>query len=42
MGKVDDFVYKPNPEMQTYTKLYEEYKLLHDCFGRGGNDVMKD
>lgn len=42
MGKVDDFVYKPNPEnAKTYTKLYEEYKLLHDYFGRGGNDVMK-
>ena len=24
-----------------YDKLYAEYKLLHDLFGRGGNDVMK-
>ena len=24
-----------------YDSLYAEYKLLHDYFGRGGNDVMK-
>ena len=24
-----------------YDRLYEEYRLLHDYFGRGGNDVMK-
>lgn len=24
-----------------YEKLYAEYKLLHDYFGRGENDVMK-
>jgi len=24
-----------------YDRLYEEYKILHDYFGRGGNDVMK-
>ena len=23
-----------------YDKLFAEYKLLHDYFGRGGNDVM--
>lgn len=42
MGKVDDFVYKPNPEnVMVYKYLYNEYKALHDYFGRGGNDVMK-
>ncbi len=24
-----------------YDRLYQEYKTLHDYFGRGGNDVMK-
>jgi L-ribulokinase len=24
-----------------YDGLYAEYRLLHDYFGRGGNDVMK-
>jgi L-ribulokinase len=24
-----------------YQKLYEEYKALHDYFGKGGNEVMK-
>ncbi len=42
MGKVKDEVYMPIPEnVKAYTKLYEEYKLLHDYFGRGENDVMK-
>jgi L-ribulokinase len=26
---------------QVYDKLYEEYSILHDYFGRGANDVMK-
>jgi L-ribulokinase len=42
MAKVKDKVYKPiakNVEM--YEKLYQEYKILHDYFGRGANDVMK-
>ena len=26
--------------MHIYDKLFAEYKLLHDYFGRGGNDVM--
>ena len=25
----------------TYATLFEEYRRLHDYFGRGGNDVMK-
>ncbi len=42
MSKVKDKTYKPNPEnVKLYDKLYAEYKLLHDYFGRGGNDVMK-
>jgi len=42
MGKVKDEMYYPVPENVTaYQKLYDEFKLLHDYFGRGGNDVMK-
>lgn len=42
MGKVEEKTYKPIPEnVEAYKKLYEEFKLLHDYFGRGGNDVMK-
>jgi L-ribulokinase len=42
MGKLKEVVYKPIPEnVEVYNKLYAEYKLLHDYFGRGSNDVMK-
>ncbi len=42
MGKVKEEYYKPNPEnVAVYKKLYAEYKILHDYFGRGENDVMK-
>ncbi|NLX70659.1 MAG: ribulokinase [Clostridiales bacterium] len=42
MARVKDIVYKPVPEnVRMYDKLYAEYKILHDYFGRGGNDVMK-
>ena len=42
MGKVKDTVYYPIPEnVKVYEKLYSEYRILHDWFGRGGNDVMK-
>ena len=42
LGKVKDKVYYPNPEnVEIYNKLYAEYKILHDYFGRGANDVMK-
>lgn len=35
-------VYTPNPaNAAIYQKIYAEYKLLHDYFGRGANDVMK-
>lgn len=42
LGKVMDFTYEPIKEnVEIYNKLFEEYKLLHDYFGMGGNDVMK-
>ncbi|MDF2655136.1 MAG: araB [Bacillota bacterium] len=42
MGKVKDFSYTPSVEnVPVYDKLYEEYKRLHDYFGRGENTVMK-
>lgn len=42
MSKVKKSYYKPNPDnVEAYKKLYAEYKLLHDYFGRGANDVMK-
>lgn len=42
MGGVDEKFYTPNPESSAvYDELYAEYELLHDYFGRGGNNVMK-
>jgi L-ribulokinase len=42
MAKVKDRTYKPVPlNAGTYKKLYAEYRILHDYFGRGANDVMK-
>ncbi len=42
MAKVKDYTFRHNPEnTATYDRLYREYRLLHDHFGRGGNDVMK-
>lgn len=42
MGKLRDTVYMPNSEnSKIYDKLYSEYSILHDYFGRGANDVMK-
>ena len=42
MSKVKEEYFKPIPEnAKTYDKLYSEYKILHDYFGRGANDVMK-
>lgn len=42
MSKVKKESYRPNSKnVEKYLKLYEEYKLLHDYFGRGINDVMK-
>lgn len=42
MGKVLDTVYLPIKEnSDIYDKLFDEYKILHDYFGKGTNDVMK-
>jgi L-ribulokinase len=42
MAKVKEEAFKPIPEnVAVYDKLYAEYKILHDYFGRGANDVMK-
>ena len=42
MGGIQDRYYTPDPEAHAmYDRLYAEYVLLHDEFGRGGNDVMK-
>ena len=41
MGKVRRSVYTPDDAASArYDELYAEYRLLHDHFGRGGNDVM--
>ena len=42
MGQVKDVVYHPIAEnAKIYDKLFAEYRVLHDYFGRGANDVMK-
>jgi len=42
MAHLKDEMYVPNPKNQeVYEKLYAEYVVLHDYFGRGANDVMK-
>ncbi|MHC1771376.1 MAG: ribulokinase [Flexilinea sp.] len=42
MGQLNETVYTPVPENQTvYDRIYTEYSILHDYFGRGENDVMK-
>lgn len=42
MAWLQDVVYTPIPENQAiYEKLFHEYQILHDYFGRGANDVMK-
>lgn len=42
MSKVRSDYYTPNDtDSKTYQKLYDEYILLHDYFGQGGNNVMK-
>ncbi|HWU22408.1 MAG TPA: ribulokinase [Nocardioides sp.] len=41
MGRREQAAYVPDPMRQAaYDELYAEYLLLHDHFGRGGNDVM--
>ncbi len=42
MGSLKDESFVPNPDAtKVYDKLFAEYMLLHDYFGRGENDVMK-
>ena len=42
MGQVKDLVYRPIAEnARVYDRLFAEYRVLHDYFGRGANDVMK-
>ena len=42
MAHLKDEMYVPNPKNQeVYEKLYAEYVVLHDYFGRGPNHVMK-
>ena len=41
MGKLNKNVYTPNEESSVaYDRLFAEYSLLHDYFGRGTNNVM--
>jgi L-ribulokinase len=41
MGKVRRGVYQPDPlRANAYDRLYEQYRELHDHFGRGGSDVL--
>ncbi|MCX7016811.1 MAG: ribulokinase [Candidatus Sumerlaeota bacterium] len=42
MARVREESYKPNAKAHAvYEKLFAEYEVLHDYFGRGANDVMK-
>jgi L-ribulokinase len=41
MGGRREAAYRPDPaSAEVYDQLYAEYALLHDYFGRGGNEVM--
>lgn len=42
MARVKNQTFKPNAESHAiYSELFQEYKKLHDYFGRGENNVMK-
>ncbi len=42
MARLRQKDYQPDLEnKQVYDRLYAEYEILHDYFGRGSNDVMK-
>lgn len=42
MARLKDTVYHPIPENQEiYGDLYVEYRVLHDYFGQGENNIMK-
>jgi L-ribulokinase len=41
MGRKEQDRYTPIPEnVEAYAALYDEYRTLHDYFGRGANEVM--
>jgi L-ribulokinase len=41
MGRKRAAVYQPDEaSADVYDEMYAEYMLLHDYFGRGGNEVM--
>jgi len=42
MASIEKKTYLPFPEnVEVYTQLFTEYRKLHDCFGRGSNQVME-
>lgn len=42
LGKIKEWSFRQDPHSaMIYDKLYEEYKVLHDYFGYGVNEVMK-
>ena len=42
MGRIKDTIYYPiEDNARIYDKLFDEYRILHDYFGRGENNVMK-
>ena len=42
MAQPDSKVYMPVAQnVAIYDQLFDEYRRLHDYFGRGENDVMK-
>ncbi len=43
MAHLKDEIYKPVQEnSQIYNQLFKEYLRLHDYFGRGDSNVMKN
>jgi L-ribulokinase len=43
MARLREERYEPNPDHRAaYDELYAAYRELHDHFGRGGSNVMKD
>ncbi|MEU8263029.1 ribulokinase [Micromonospora sp. NPDC048999] len=43
MGRRDVAIYEPDEKRAAaYDELYAQYLTLHDYFGRGGNDVMRE
>jgi L-ribulokinase len=42
MSRLQEKVYTPNADnVKRYDMLFKEYKILHDYFGKGENNVMK-